>query len=142
MKRKILGATILSLIMGSAIAAPMSSKISLNGGNIAPAQELKIELGRLISNVQYTVTCDISDANNDKNPVTVHISGPYSPPAGAISLNGKLIGNASAQDKLPQVQNVLKMEGVYNFSGVSFLSIINTDQDDTIAVSNCSAIAS
>lgn len=132
MKKNILLFIGMLVLSTSSFAGNMlkSSNISLIGGTISPRESLKISTDKLMPEVIYSVICKINDPNNQKNKVilTTNTSNPY--------VNGKWVGS---QFVLTQVDNIIRFDGIYfDFPIV----LTNTDQSDSVTVSDCIATPS
>jgi hypothetical protein len=89
----------------------------------------------LVPNVNYNVVCKLTDPNNKSNKAILAVTGGrYG--GGEISLNGKSVGVGTSQFSLPQVENTLSFTNVYTGSD---MTITNSDQTDSVTVSNCVA---
>ena len=142
MKGNIIAATILSLLVGSSIAAPQSSAVHFAGGEINPTKQLEISLSKLIPDINYNLTCNIIDANNAKNQVTLYFNSNDTLINETPMLNEKQFYEGT-QQKLTRVQNILYISEIVISPAAKnpLLLFRNADQDDSITISNCVAIA-
>lgn len=120
-----------------------SSNISLDGGGtLKPRESLSISLDKLVAGGSYHVTCKITDPNNQKNKVSLVVSDydSMSPMGGGrIVVNGSEISSGGrAQVELSQVSNVVEFFNVWQNN---YLSFTNLDQDDSVTISDCVAVA-
>ncbi len=151
MKKYLLTTTLVASFICAhpAFARMAVSNVGLQGGIITPTDHLDISLKKLVVGGRYNVQCTIVDQNNATNPVVITVAVTQSTPLGYdgqngdILLNGTNIGytagtNGPTQAHLPAVKSILEVDSTYNNN---VLTITNLDQNDTITVSNCTAVA-
>ncbi len=127
-------AILLGLLINSSVLA--SSTITLKGGNIPPAQRLKIPLNVLVPNIYYELTCKIINPNTDK----VIIATSSDDTLGGFGYRGKLNGQDFLhQASLNPEENTLYLYTITSFS--PHLILINADQEESIFVESCLAVA-
>ncbi|OGT29686.1 MAG: hypothetical protein A3E87_08510 [Gammaproteobacteria bacterium RIFCSPHIGHO2_12_FULL_35_23] len=139
--------TILSLLLaGTALASPNKLQVSdvnlASNVTIKPAGNLLLDLTKLVPGIIYDITCNIQDPNYAVNQAILGIvyqTPSNNPPSlRAIYLNNTLItGQAKLNAQSPT--NILVMQGVQNSS--YSLNLANADQQDSIIVSSCDAVA-
>ncbi len=147
MKETLLSAVIiagfaLSSSMAHADVVMKSGRVSLTGGTIAPSSSLDVGLAGLNAKFRYDIECTISDANNAANPVVIGIDSVYytagSSMLGEIFFNGSRVGGGSLQAALPGTKTLLEIHSISPYA--QGITISNSDLDDSLDVSNCSAV--
>jgi hypothetical protein len=144
MKKSLLSTTVLSCLFCAAtgFASVATPNITLQGGPISPGASLAISLAPLVSGVTYNVYCpQVTDPNNAKNqaPIAISSSNIAGGPNVLINFyNGYKTANNNLQVYLPTVTTYFEVDDVIGGQANS-ISVINADQNDSVAVGNCLA---
>jgi hypothetical protein len=133
---KKIGLTIISFLVCTSVLAANNLKspiINLPGGIIKPNETFTLASEQLADNIVYTITCKISDPNNNKNRVILKVDRKW-----YINLNGNPV--PGPQFQLTSVENTVKFSNA--MKGFSGFDITNLDHDDPVTIESCSATPS
>jgi len=134
--KKLLLSTIILLSSTGTIAASNSSIPLLSSGEVKPAESLAISLNPLIKNVDYDVSCYVSNDSADNVDMRFDLETKTSSGSSKFLLNDIMLKNN--QDTLRSGDNIVTVTVSLQGDGNS-ISFKNLDFSHSVHVRNCVA---
>lgn len=142
MDKKTITLIIFNLLTSTAIAATgsaTSSKVILTGsGPVTPGSHMDISLTGLIPNAKYSINCTIATLFTDE---IVRLTTNANTSSGDAVQYFKINESYSDQGQLKQGNNTVSVSANFTTPGSGIFTITNLDQDNSITISNCYAVA-